>query len=123
MSIHNANNALVKNITYKNITIEDASMGKGDGDPYLFDFDCSYSPTWSDAHKKTALGEVNGVKVENVKVVEDIEKPVVKITGSLERRNGYPQVAHFVKDITFKDVEIYGEPLLSSYSSLKEEYC
>lgn len=123
MSIHNANNALVKNVTYKNITIEDASMGKGDGNPYLFDFDCSYSPIWSDSHKKTALGEVSGVKVENVKVKMGIEKPVVKITGSLEQRSGYPQNAHFVKDIAFKDVEIYDEPLLSSYSSLKEEYC
>lgn len=123
MSIHNANNALVKNVTYENITVEDASMGKGDGNPYLFDFDCSYSSTWSDSHKKTGLGSVSDIQINNVKVVKGIDNPIVKVTGSMEKRNEYPNEPHYVSDVRFKDVDIYGTPLTSSYFSLKKEYC
>ena len=122
MSIHNGNNAKIKDVTYEGITVEDCATGKGDGNPYLFDFDCSYSPTWSDNHKKTPLGEIDGVKVSNVLVLDGIDSPKVKITGSLEKRSVYPQEAHYVKNVSFKDVSIYGKELDESYSSIDKEY-
>ncbi len=122
MSIHNGNNAKIKDVSYQGITVEECEIGKGDGTPYLFDFDCSYSPTWSDNHKKTSLGEVDGVAVSNVLVLKGIDNPKVKVTGSLETRSTYPQVAHYVKNVTFKDVSIYGESLDGSYPYINQEY-
>ncbi len=122
MSIHNGNNAKIKKVRYENITVEDCAIGKGDGTPYLFDFDCSYSPTWSDAHKKTGLGEVDGVEVENVLVLDGIDNPQVKVTGSMEKREAYPKEAHYVKNVSFKDVSIYGKALDSSYPYINKAY-
>ena len=122
MSIHNGNNAKIKDVRYQGITVEDCSIGKGDGTPYLFDFDCSYSPTWSDNHKKTALGEIDGVEVSNVLVLQGIDNPKVKVSGSLETRSGYPQEAHCVKNVTFKNVSIYGESLDDSYPYINKEF-
>lgn len=121
-SIHNGNNAKIRNVTYKNITVEDLSIGKGDGTPYLFDFDVSHSSIWSDTHKVTALGDVDGVYVENVKILSGIEKPKIKITGSLETRDNYPKIPHKASNITFQDVDIYGKALDSSYPHIETSY-
>lgn len=121
-SIHNGNNANIRNVRYENITVEDASIGKGDGTDALFDFDVSYSPTWSDNHKKTALGDISGVTCSNIKILKGRDNPQVKITGSVESRSGYPHVEHRVSGVNFEDVEIYGKALDSSYPNLKIEH-
>lgn len=121
-SIHDGNNAKIRNVTYQNITVEDASIGKGDGTDNLFDFDVSYSPTWSDNHKKTALGDVSGVHCSNIKVLKGRKDPKVKITGSVETRSGYPNVEHRVEGVSFEDVEIYGEILDENYPHLRLEH-
>ncbi len=122
MSIHNGNNAKIRNVRYENITVEDASMGKGDGNPYLFDFDVSYSPTWSDNHKKTALGDIDGVDVSNVLVLSGYENPKVKVTGSMETRDGYAKEAHYVKNVHFKNVSIMGKAIDESYVGYINSY-
>ncbi len=122
LSIHNANNAKIKNVRFENIVIEDASIGKGDGNDYLIDFDCSYSQTWSDNHKITPLGEIDGVKVKNVKVIKGIGNPKIKITGSLESRDIYPKEAHYVKNVTFENVDIYGSLIDEDYPYLIQNY-
>ncbi len=122
MSIHNGNNAKIRNVRYENITVEDASMGKGDGNPYLFDFDVSYSPTWSDNHKKTALGDIDGVDVSNVLVLSGYENPKVKVTGSMETRDGYAKEAHYVKNVHFKNVSIMGKAIDESYVGYIDSY-
>ena len=123
MSIHNANNAEVTNVRYENITVEDCDVGLGDGNPYLFDFDCSYSPTWSDNHKKTSLGFVCGVEVSNVKVIAGVSSPKVKVTGSMETREGYPSDEHLVKDVSFKNVSLYGQKLDEAYQGFQKDHC
>lgn len=115
LSIHNGNNAKIRNIRYENVTIEDASIGKGDGTPYLFEFDVSYSPTWSDNHKKTSLGDIDGVNVSNVLVLSGIDNPKIKVTGSMETRSGYPNEGHYVKNVSFSNVSIYGKALDETY--------
>ncbi len=122
ISIHNGNNAKIKNIRYENITIEDASVGLGDGNPYLIDFDCSYSPIWSDAHKKTALGEISDVHVRNLLVLSGTKNPLIKITGSLETRDGYPKEPHYVSDVHLENISVYGEMVNKDYSSLMKSY-
>lgn len=121
-SIHNGNNAKIRNVTYKNITVEDLSIGKGDGTPYLFDFDVSHSPIWSDAHKITALGDIDGVHAENVKILSGRENPKIKITGSKETRDTYPKEIHKISNVTFQDVDIYGKILDSSYPYMETSY-
>lgn len=122
MSIHNGNNAKIRTVRYENITVEDASMGRGDGNPYLFDFDVSYSPTWSDNHKKTALGDIDGVDVSNVLVLSGYDDPKVKVTGSMETRDGYSKEAHYVKNIHFKNVSIKGKTIDESYVGYVNSY-
>ncbi len=122
MSIHNGNNAKIRNVRYENITVEDASMGRGDGNPYLFDFDVSYSPTWSDNHKKTGLGDIDGVDVSNVLVLSGYENPKVKVTGSMETRDGYTKEAHYVKNVHFKNVSVLGEAVDGSYAGYVNSY-
>lgn len=117
-SIHNGNNAAIKNVTYHSITVEDASLGKGDGDNTLFDFDVSHSPTWSDAHKVTPLGSISGVTCSNIKVLSGSENPRIKISGSVETRPQYPSQEHRVEGVRFENVEIYGETLSPSYPNL-----
>ncbi len=122
MSIHNGNNAKIRNVRYENITVEDASMGRGDGNPYLFDFDVSYSPTWSDNHKKTGLGDVDGVDVSNVLVLSGYDNPKVKVTGSMETRSGYPNEAHYVKNVHFSNISVLGKAIDSSYAGYIHSY-
>lgn len=121
-SIHNGNNANIRNITYENITVEDASIGKGDGTNALFDFDVSHSPTWSDAHKKTPLGDISGITCSNIKVLKGNSNLQVKITGSNESRAEYPNEEHRVSKVKFEDVEIYGKRLDENYQNLRIEH-
>lgn len=121
-SIHNGNNAKIRDVKYENITVEDCAIGKGDGTTNLFDFDVSYSSTWSDNHKVTSLGDISGVEVNNIKVLSGIDNPKIKVTGSVETRRSYPREEHIVSDVTFTDVEIYGKKIDSSYEGFTTSY-
>lgn len=122
ISIHNSNNANLTNVEYNGITIENADMGQGNGNKYLVDISCMYSPTWSNVQKTTALGSVTGVLLKNVKVNRGIINPIVSVRGSMETRSEYPHVAHYVNNVSFEDFEIYGNKLTSSYQSYQSEY-
>lgn len=118
LSIHNGNNADITNVQFTNITIEDAAMGRGDGNKYLIDFRNVHSSTWSDQHKVTSLGSVDTVLVENVLVIKGIENPLVAVEGCLEQRSAYPKEVHYVKNVTIKDFKLYDQVLTSSYSKI-----
>lgn len=117
MSIHNANNAVIKNVTYDTITVEDASMGYGDAgsNNQLFEFVTEYSPTWSTNHKTTALGRVDGVTVKNVSVVDGNIIMNVRVAGSMDTRTGYGNSVHRVDNVTFENVWIHGKSMKSNY--------
>ncbi len=117
-SIHNGNNADIRNVVYRDITVEEASLGQGDGDNTLFDFDVSHSPIWSDAHKITPLGSISGVTCSNIKVLSGKENPRIKISGSIEKRPQYPNEEHRVTGVRFENVEICGEKLSASYPNM-----
>ncbi len=106
-SIHNGNNANITNVKFTNITVEDASTGKGDGNKYLVDFKNVFSSTWSTNHKTTSLGSVNGVTVSNVLVKDGIYNPVILVEGTLENRSDYPREGHYVSNVTFNDFYLY----------------
>lgn len=65
MSIHNSDQAEIRNVTFKGITVEDAQMGDGDGTPYLMEVTIA-SSQWS---KAPARGLVDGVLFEDIAVL------------------------------------------------------
>lgn len=118
-SIHNGNNADITNVKFTNITVEDAAMGRGDGNKYLIDFRNVHSQTWSDQHKVTSLGSVDTVLLDNILVLKGIENPLIAVEGCLEQRSAYPNVGHYVKNVTIKDLSLYGQLLSNSYSNIR----
>ena len=107
ISIHNGNNANIKNVKFTNITIEDASTGKGDGWNYIVDIRNIFNSTWSTNHKITSLGSIDGVDISNVLTISGSADPVVMVQGTLETRNEYPKVGHFVSNVTINDFYLY----------------
>ena len=118
ISIHNGNNANIKNVKFQNITIEDASIGKGDGSKHLIDLRNLYSTTWSSQHKVTSLGSIDGVDINNVKVLSGIENPEVLIEGCIDSRSEYSKDPHYVDNVTITDFELYGSVLDNTYPKL-----
>lgn len=64
LSIHNSDNALVRDVSYENIIVEDAQMGMGDGTAYLIELTTSKSQ-WSKSATRGSIRDVvfNGVTV------------------------------------------------------------
>ena len=119
MSIHNGNNAHIKNVHFENITVHYASIGQGDGNKYLIDFVNVYSPTWSDQHTKTSLGFIDGVTVKNVKVNNGVSEYLIHISGVKDSREGYDHdVEHYVKNVTIDNLIYEGVKLTSSSGKL-----
>ena len=114
ISIHNANNAEVKGVSFENITVEDPSMGKGDGNGRLIDIQAAFSSTWSTNWKNTAVGNVYAPKIKNF-LVNTTNTPTIQIIGSLDERDN---TAHYVTDPVLEDVSINGNVIDSSYSKL-----
>ena len=79
ISIHNSDHALVKNVLFENITVEDARMGEGDGTPYLIDFTTTES-AWSATLKR---GVIDTVTVKNVQVLSG-KRPAIRIWANDE---------------------------------------
>lgn len=103
LSIHNADEALVENISYRDIVIEDAEMGSGDGAcmPYLIDFIISGDLGWATTKKR---GWIRKILLENVNVLSGI------CHGS--RIAGCDQT-HQAADVLIKNLTILGVPVKS----------
>ena len=106
-SIHNANNANITNVRFSNITVENANMGHGDGNNYLVDIRNLFNATWSTNHKITTLGSINGVTIENVKVISGISSPAIVVKGTVENRSEFAKTEHIVSNVTIKDFYLY----------------
>lgn len=119
-SIHNGNNANIDTVKFENITVEDASMGKGDGKNTLVELTVLYSSTWSDQHKVTALGKVDNVTLKNIKVIDGKASPEIKVAGCIDPREGYSKEVHYVSNVSFIDFELYGNNVDKSYSNYHE---
>ncbi len=79
ISIHNSDHALVKNVLFENIIVEDAQMGEGDGTPYLIDFTTTES-RWSATLNR---GTIDTVTIRNVQVLSG-KKPAIRIWANDE---------------------------------------
>lgn len=109
MSIHNADDAAISNIAYRNITVEDASMGKGDAgeNAQLIDITIAQS-SWSSAKKR---GTVDGVTFEGIYVLGG-DDTIDFREGNLcpIRMEGFDE-AHLVRNVTVMDLYILGQPI------------
>lgn len=101
ISIHNGDDAVVSDILFQNITVEDANMGNGDGDvmPYLIDMNIDYNSGWSSTEER---GIIKDVTIDNVSVLSG------KFCRS--RIRGY-DAEHKVSDVTISNLTILGEEI------------
>lgn len=123
LSIHNSNNANIKNVTYENVTVDDASMGKGDGYSAIIEFNAKYSSTWSNVQKTTKLGSVDTVKVTNLLVRGSSTSYPIIIEGDKENRTGYEQTEHYVSNVYLSDIKFGGKTINALNTKInKNEY-
>ncbi|WFR59733.1 glycosyl hydrolase family 28 protein [Anaerocolumna sp. AGMB13025] len=103
ISIHNADDALVSNISFKNITVENAQMGSGDGEeaPYLIDLNIVQNSNWSTTKER---GQVRNISIDGVKVLSG------KFNAS--HIGGFDE-SHTVDGVSIKNLEILGERITS----------
>ncbi|MDR1687693.1 MAG: hypothetical protein LBS21_03665 [Clostridiales bacterium] len=79
MSIHNSDDALVENVTYRNITVENAAMGMGDAVENRQLMDLTIAPSgW--ASTKTR-GKIRNVLFENINVIAGTQEPNFRFAG------------------------------------------
>ena len=107
MSIHNADDAAISGIRYYNITVEDASMGKGDaGDnAQLIDITIANS-SWSSTKNR---GTIDDVVFDGIYVL-DGDDTIDFREGNLcpIRIEGYDE-EHMVRNVTVNDLVILDE--------------
>ena len=118
ISIHNGNNADVTNVKFKNILVEDASLGKGDGTINVIEFTTAFSSTWSTNHTTTELGSIKGVTLENIDIISTRNDLKINILGCVDTRKGYNNSVHKISDITFIDLTINDELIDENYKYL-----
>lgn len=101
ISVHNADDATVSGVTFRNITVEDAQMGTGDGKsmPYLIDLHIAKNEGWSTTDGR---GQIHDVTIDNVKVLSG------KFCRS--RIQGYDE-EHMISDVSITNLEILGEKI------------
>lgn len=105
LSIHNSDNALVQNVLYENIIVEDAQMGEGDGQPFLIDLTTTKSQ-WSQSKER---GNIRNVTIRNLQVL-DGKEPSVRIFSFGNDAN--------IDDVTIEGLYILGEHI-TSFDQLK----
>ena len=101
ISVHNADDALVSDIIFQNIVVEDAQMGSGDGDemPYLIDLCITQNSNWSSTKER---GRIENVLIDHVTVLSG-KKCVSRIAGFDEE--------HKVSDVSISNLNILGEAI------------
>lgn len=101
ISVHNADDAIVSDITFRNITVENAQMGSGDGDtmPYLIDLDITQNSNWSTTKER---GQIKDIVIENVNVLSGKNSP--------SRIQGFDET-HIVDGVTIKNLMILGKKI------------
>ena len=103
ISIHNADDALVSDIVFKDITVENLRTGSGDGAelPYFVDIAVVSNGNWSTTRER---GQIRDITIENVTVLDGAQ------VGS--RIAGYDET-HTVSGVHFKNVTVFGKKIKS----------
>ncbi|NLO84000.1 MAG: hypothetical protein GX096_01015 [Clostridiales bacterium] len=107
-SIHNSDNALVQNIVFRNIVVEDCQLGQGDGAEFLIDLTTTKSQ-WS---KSKERGNIRNVLIENVTVLSG-KVPAFRIFAINKD--------HTVDHVTIKNLSLMGE-VVESFDQLRYSF-
>ncbi len=102
LSIHNADDALVTNIKYKNIVVEDASVGQGDGTPQLIDLGIVQNSSWSATRER---GQISNITVDGFEVLYGNDSLPSKVEGYDDQ--------HKVTNVTIQGLKIKGKEIKS----------
>ena len=100
MSVHNSDNALIQNVRFENIVVEDAQMGNGDGARFIIELTTTKSQ-WSKAPKR---GNTRGVVFDNIKVLAGKESSIRIFAFNKD---------YTIDDVLFKNMEILGKRITS----------
>ncbi len=100
MSVHNGDNALIQNVRFENILVEDAQMGNGDGARLLIELTTTKSQ-WSKTNER---GNIRGVVFNGIKVLSGKEASIRIFAFNKE---------HTIDNVLFKDIEILGKRITS----------
>lgn len=103
ISIHNGDDAAVSGITYENIVVEDASLGRGDGVNDLMEIQVLYNSGWSSTKER---GNISDVTIDGLKELSGNETTKCVIEG-------YDSI-HTVSNLSIRNFEYCGEPVTSS---------
>jgi len=97
ISVHNADDALVDGITFKDIVVEHEEVGSGDSDlPYLMDISVVQNNNWSSTAER---GTIRNVTLENISFLTGSDK-YSRVTGF--------DPAHNVEHVVFKNLNMFG---------------
>ena len=101
ISVHNADDATVSDINFRNVTVENAQMGSGDGDeaPYLIDLNIPKTSNWSTTKER---GQIKNVTIENVTVLSGRDLA--------SRISGFDET-HLVDGVTIKNLTVLGKKI------------
>jgi len=101
ISVHNADDAAVSHIIFRNIVVEREEIGSGDGSqmPYLIDLHIVKSGNWSTTSER---GTISDVTIENVSVLSG-NKVNCRIKGFDE--------GHKITDVRIKNLRVLGEEI------------
>ena len=112
ISMHNCDQAVITNVKYRNITVEDCqTLGddRGDGEnDFLIDFTIAYNQEWTKSGGKR--GSISKVEIENVKVEKIAPTVSARILGDEEGTD--------VDTVSIKGVSIEGKQVTNA-SELK----
>jgi len=101
ISVHNADDALISDILFEDITVEHEEVGSGDGSemPYLIDINIASSSNWSSTKER---GKIDGVTVKNVQFLSgnECESRVSGFDGE-----------HMAENIVFENVTMFGKKI------------
>ena len=115
LSIHNADDCHVHDITYENITLEDSRMGLGDAgtNNQLIDIIIAENRSWSSTKSR---GNVSGIRYKNISVLSGVFPP--------SRFSGY-DIEHRISDIVIENLEIFGKKIADFEEGLFDinEFC
>ncbi len=108
LSIHNSDNALVENVLFENITVEDCRLGQGDGATFLIDLTTTKSQ-WS---KTAQRGNIRNVTIRNVDVLAG-EAPAVRIFAFSKK--------YTIDGVHISGLRLLGQPI-GSFDQLRYTY-
>ena len=100
MSVHNGDNALIQNVRFENILVEDAQMGEGDGARLLIELTTTKSQ-WS---KSAVRGNTRGVVFDNIKVLSGKEASIRIFAFNKD---------YTIDDVLLRNLEILGKRIVS----------